>query len=301
MSSTGVAVKAFKNLKPQDFRVLTIIELEMSRHRYVPMNDITKLLGLKKKQTEYLLRTLHKFGLINRWIGSYVGYYLKEAGYDCLAMNALVRANVLEAFGKPLGVGKESNVYDALAPSKAPTLLGERVVVKFHRLGRISFRQTRKRRGYIAERRHISWLYQSRLAAENEFEALKQVHSFGVSVPKPLNQNRHVVVMEMIEGGELFHFHEISNTENVLDEILGNIKKAYIEAGIIHADLSEYNVILKPDEHITIIDWPQYINKNHLNAEKLLKRDIRNILKFFQRRFEIKRNLQKTLDYIKAP
>jgi RIO kinase 2 len=301
MSSTGVAVRAFKNLKPQDFRVLIMIELEMSKHKYVPEKDISRLLGLKKKQTEYLLKTLHKFGLINRWIGSYVGYYLKEAGYDCLAMNALVKANVLEAFGKSIGVGKESDVYDALAPSKVHTLIGERVVVKFHRLGHISFRQTRRSRGYIAERRHISWLYQSRLAAEKEFEALKQVHSFGISVPKPIRQNRHVVVMGMIDGADLYNFHEIPHAENVLDEILGNLRKTYLEAGIIHADLSEYNVILKPDGHITIIDWPQYVNKDHPNAEKLLRRDIRNILRFFQRKFDINRSLQKTIDFIKIP
>jgi len=218
---------------------------------------------------------------------------LSTAGYDCLAICALVKANVIEALGKPLGVGKESDVYDALSPE------GRRVAVKFHRLGRISFRQTRRLRGYIADRRHISWLYQSRLAAEKEFEALKIVYPHGVSVPEPIGQNRHVVVMGFIEGAELYRVPEVPNAEEVLDEILENVKIAYQKAKVIHADLSEFNVVLKPDFHILIIDWPQYIRTDHPNAEILLKRDVKNILKFFKRRFNIKRDLQTVLEYIK--
>jgi len=295
MSSADVAVKLFRKLEPKDFRVLTAIELDMSRHRYVPEKDLPALAGLAAKEVEFRLERLSGFGLIYRWVGPYVGYALNTAGYDCLAMNALVKAEVLEAFGKPLGVGKEADVYDALTPS------GERVAIKFHRLGRTSFRQTRRLRGYVSDRRHVSWLYQSRLAAEKEFEALKLVHPCGVSVPKPIRQNRHVVVMGMIEGAELYRVPEVPDADEILHEILRNVRKAYVEARIIHSDLSEFNVILKPDWHIQIIDWPQFVKTDHPNAEMLLKRDVENILKFFRRRFGTRRDLEKTLDYIKTP
>ena len=49
------------------------------------------------------------------------------------------------AFGKSLGVGKESDVYDALAPSE------KRVALKFHRLGRTSFKKTKIKRNYTSE------------------------------------------------------------------------------------------------------------------------------------------------------
>jgi len=294
MSSADIAVKVFLELEPEDFRVLLAIELDMSRHRYVPENDVPSLAGLPGREVAYRLNRLDGFGLIRRWVGPYVGYALNTAGYDCLAMNALVKANILEAFGKPLGVGKESDVYDALTPD------GERVAVKFHRLGRTSFRQTRRLRGYIADRRHVSWLYQSRLAAEKEFEALKLVYPCGVAVPKPISQNRHVVVMGMIEGAELYRTPEIPQPQKVLDEILVNVKKTYRKAGVIHADLSEFNVILKPDWHILLIDWPQYVKTDHPNAEMLLKRDLRNILRVFWRRFKIRRSLEETLSYVKG-
>jgi RIO kinase 2 len=293
MSSADVAVKLFSQLEPEDYRVLLAIELDMSKHEFVPERDLPNLAGLTFRKVEYRINRLSKFDLIRRWVGFYKGYTLSVTGYDCLAINALVKSNVLAAFGKPLGVGKESDVYDALTSNN------ERVAVKFHRLGRTSFKQTRRVRGYIADRRHISWLYQSRLAAEKEFEALNLVYPCGVAVPKPVSHNRHVVVMGMIEGVELYRVPELPEPDKVLDEILVNVKQAYQKAGVIHADLSEFNVILKPDFHVLIIDWPQFVKKDHPNAEMLLDRDIRNVLRFFQRRFKIQRDTQETLSSIK--
>jgi len=294
MSSADVAVGVFRKLEPEDYRVLVAIKLGMGKHEYAPESDLPNLSGLTRRQIVFRLDRLSKMDLIRRWVGSYVGYVLSTVGYDCLAINALVKSDVLAAFGKPLGVGKESDVYDALAPND------ERVAVKFHRLGRASFRQTRRVRGYVADRRH-SWLYQSRLAAEKEYEALELVFPCGVSVPKPVGQNRHVVVMGMIEGGELYHAQELPEPEKVLDEVLENVKTAYQRAGVVHADLSEYNVILKPDFHVLIIDWPQFVTRNHPNAGALLERDVHNVLQFFQKRFRVKRDLQQTLDSIKKP
>jgi len=294
MSAADTAVQVFRNLEPEDFRVLLAIELGMSRHRYVPEDTIPKLANLTQREVAYRLPRLRKLRLIRRWMGPYTGYQLNMAGYDCLAVNALVKANVLEAFGKPLGVGKEADVYDALTPD------GQQVAVKFHRLGRTSFRQTRRKRGYIAERQHISWLYQSRLAAQKEFEALKLVHPHGVSVPKPIRQNRHVVVIGMIEGSELVDYAQIPEPQNMLDEVLLNLRKVYLEAEVIHADLSEFNVIVQSDGQVLIIDWPQYVGKDHPNADQLLRRDVRNIVRFFQRKFKTKTKLEEALAYVKG-
>jgi RIO kinase 2 len=292
--SAELAVRIFKQLKSEDIRVLTAIELGMASHRYVPEGEVFRLSELTEDAAIFHLKRLYAQGLIRRWVGPYVGYVLNMSGYDCLAINALVKAGILQAFGKPLGVGKEADVYDALSPS------GEQVAVKFHRLGRTSFRQTKRARGYVAEREHISWLYQSRLAAEREYQALQITYPCGVSVPKPIGQNRHVVVMGFIEGIELAECIEISNPATILDEILSNIRKAYVKAGIIHADLSEFNVILKPDEHILIIDWPQFVTKDHPNATMLLERDVRNIIRYFCRKFGVEKEVDASLRYVKG-
>ena len=270
------------------------IELAMSRHRHVPEKTIPKLAGITDREAGYRLPRLSRMGLIRRWTGAYTGYDLNTAGYDCLAINALVKGGVLEAFGKPLGVGKEADVYDALMPE------GRRVAVKFHRLGRTSFRQTRRLREYVAERRHISWLYQSRLAAEREFEALGLVHLHGVSVPEPLYQNRHAVVMGVIEGAEFFRYPEIPEPEEMLKEILLNVRKSYLGAGVVHADLSEFNIVLQPDGRVLIIDWPQFVRRDHPEAERLLKRDVRNVVRYFRRKFGTKTRLKEALTYVKG-
>jgi RIO kinase 2 len=292
MSSAEIAVQAFRTLENEDFRILHVIEAAMAKHKYVPKELIAKYAKFSVEETSFRLDRLHKMRLIRQMRGPYVGYTLNYAGYDCLAINALVKAGVLESFGKPLGVGKEADVYDALNPK------GERIAVKFHRLGRISFRQTRRKREYAAEKEHAGWLFQSRLAAEKEFQALKLVFPKKIAVPEPIIQNRHTIAMGMIEGAELAEWREIPKPHKVLKEILLNIRKAYLKAGVIHADLSEYNVILKPDMHILIIDWPQYVTVEHPNAKQLLTRDIKNILDYFSRKHGLSVRLREALDYV---
>jgi RIO kinase 2 len=292
MSSADVAVKVFLKLQNEDFRVLQAIETAMSEHEFVPEEQIARFTKLDlSRDTDFRINRLSRLGLIYRMRGAYTGYTLNYAGYDCLAINALVKANVLEAFGKPLGVGKEADVYDALNPK------GERIAVKFHRLGRISFRQIIRRRSYSTER-SASWLYQSRLAAEREYQALQLLFPCRVAVPEPISQNRHVVAMGIIEGAELAEQKHLSRPERILREILRNIRMAYLQAGLIHADLSEYNIIVKPNRHILVIDWPQYVTKEHPNAEELLARDVQNILKYFKRKQKLNAILEEAIGYV---
>jgi RIO kinase 2 len=290
MSSAEMAVKVFRELENEDFRILQIIETAMSKRDFVPIEQIQKYAKLPMDRILYTLGRLNKLGLIYRSKGSYVGHKLNYAGYDSLAINALVKAGIIESFGQILGVGKEADVYDALTSS------GERIAVKFHRLGRISFRQTRRKRGYIRE--HSTWLFQSHLAAEKEFQALELVYKNGVSVPKPISQNRHVIAMGMIEGGELAKYKDIGEPKKVLKEILRNVRKTYLKAHVIHADLSEYNIILKPDGHILIIDWPQYVAADHANAGDLLMRDLKNVLVYFSRKFNVDLAVGEACDYV---
>ncbi len=290
MSSADLAVKVYRQLESEDLRLLNIIEAAMSKREFVPREQIQKYAKVPMDRVEFILSKLNKLNLTYQTKGAYVGHTLNYAGYDCLAINYLVKSDIISSFGQTLGVGKEADVYDALSPN------GIRIAVKFHRLGRISFRQTRRKRGYIRE--HSTWLFQSHLAAEKEFQALQLVYKNGVSVPKPISQNRHIIAMGIIEGGELSKWKKITNPKRVLKEILRNIRKAFLKAKVIHGDLSEYNIILKPDMHVLIIDWPQYVLADHLNASELLMRDIKNVLTFFNRRFDVKVETSTAFDYV---
>ena len=118
-------------------------------------------------------------------------------------------------------MGKESDVYEAFDSN------GESLILKFHRLGRTSFRDTRRKREYIADRRHISWLYQSRLAAEKEYEALVQLFKADVSVPQPFHQNRNGILMEFLDAFQLNEIEILDDPLEYLVEIIDNVEKSY--------------------------------------------------------------------------
>ena len=85
-------------------------------------------------------------------------------------------------------------VYDALG-------LGP-VAIKFHRIGGRSFSSARLNREYMPEDGHCPWLIASKKSAEREYLALTTLHP-AVSVPLPVDQNRHTVVMSLVSGQNL--------------------------------------------------------------------------------------------------
>lgn len=293
MSAADIAVKTILKLEPEDFQILEAIEKQTQKYQYLPIEIISNLTNIHIQTTKHHLKKLQKQKLLTYQSKPYEGYRLTTAAHDTLALKALVDKNIIEKFGKPLGVGKESDVYDALTPD------GTQVAVKIHRLGRTSFRDVERKRGYTTQYTYTpDWHKRSTIAAKKEYIALKLLEPHDIAAPKPIARNRHILVMSMIEGAELYLYPTIPNPKAVLEEILDNVRLAYQRAKIIHVDLSPYNIILQPNQHILIIDWPQHIRTDHPNADSLLKRDLRNVLKFF--RYPQKPTLETALAYIKT-
>jgi RIO kinase 2 len=264
----------------------------MIQHQIVPHDEVLRYSGLNLNEIDHRLDNLYKNELIYRERDPYLGYLMNYNGYDLLALNALVKSEILEYLGPSIGIGKEADVFEGVTPDD------KTVAVKFHRLGRTSFRDTKRKREYLADRRHTSWQYQSRLAAETEYKALQLMHKAGVQVPEPIYQNRHTIVMQYIEGTQLSDIISLEEPEIFLDDILENMRKAY-KAGVVHSDLSEYNILIDTDTHVWIIDWPQYITKDHYNAEEILERDIGNITYYFQRKYGTTMTRTEAIEYVK--
>ena len=93
----------FRNLQPEDFRVLLGIELGLGSHAYVPKSEISKYANLPAREVEFRLDRLDKLRLVmkvsSREIG-YDGFVLNYAGYDCLALNALVKGSIVVALAQ---------------------------------------------------------------------------------------------------------------------------------------------------------------------------------------------------------
>ena len=286
----------FRELTKFEFRILSVIEVLMARHEFVPIEEIASHLRYTNRRITPILEKLKNLKLIFMVQKHYLGVALTFIGYDALALKALLEKGVIAQVGPEIGAGKESDVRLASDDNKSELIL------KFHRLGKLSFRATRKARAFLAEKRHISPLYESRLSAEREYRALNDLFNAGVSVPKPISQNRHIVAMHIIKGQDLYRIkkNQFSGEEDIMtlfDNIVNELQSA-VSQGYIHGDLSEYNIRLNEDAYPVLFDWPQYIDTKSKQAKEILTRDVQNVLNYFQKKFQlkVKLDIQKILE-----
>ena len=272
-------------LEREDFYLLSGVEQGMRFSEWVNRNKLPEFTGLTPENVAYRLDRCADRGLLERRTIQYEGYKLTFEGYDALALHTFAERGTIEGVGAPLGVGKESDVYEVSSYTS--------FALKFHREGYTNFREVMKEREYTADREHVSWMYTARKAAEREYASLEALYP-DVSVPRPVDHNRHAVVMERVDGVELSKARlEEGQVLGVCDLILEEIMAAF-EAGYVHADLSEYNVFVSSDG-VTIFDWPQAVPTDHENAPELLARDIENLLGYFRRKYP--RSVPEALDF----
>ncbi|XP_067378361.1 serine/threonine-protein kinase RIO2 isoform X2 [Channa argus] len=191
-----------------------------------------------------------------------------------------------------MGVGKESDIYVVASPN------GEQYALKLHRLGRTSFRNLKNKRDYHKHRKNMSWLYLSRLSAMKEFAYMKALYDRGFPVPKPVDYNRHAVLMELINGYPLCQVHELQDPPALYNEFMELIVKL-ANHGLIHGDFNEFNLMLDDQDHITMIDFPQMVSTSHANAEWYFDRDVKCIRDFFAKRFHYESELFPTFKDIR--
>jgi RIO kinase 1 len=120
-----------------------------------------------------------------------------------------------------------------------------------------------------------------------EVDALKLLASVGVRVPVPYSCVDGVLLMEMIFDAEGRVAPRLSEVTFTREEALRDhaVMMHYVQlmlcAGIIHGDLSEFNVLVDPNGPV-IIDLPQVVDaagNNH--AEAMLARDVNNITGYY--------------------
>lgn len=286
-------VVVLRYLSRDDFRVLTAVEMGMKNHEIVPVSLLSSIASLKHGGCNKILRELvkHKLVVYER-TKTVQGYRLNFGGYDYLALKTLSSREVVASVGNQMGVGKESDIYIVAGPD------GEQYALKLHRLGRTSFRNLKNKRDYHKHRKNMSWLYLSRLSAMKEFAYMKALYDRGFPVPKPVDYNRHAVVMELINGYPLCQVHELQDPPALYSEFMELIVKL-ANHGLIHGDFNEFNLMLDDQDHITMIDFPQMVSTSHPNAEWYFDRDVKCIRDFFAKRFNYESELFPTFKDIR--
>ena len=276
-----------KGLHKYEFRILKSLEWLMKRYLWVPEDVLKKATKLSESELSYRLGRLMEMDMVKSSTKPYTGYQLVFKGYDALAISSLVKKGTLNALGALIGVGKESEVYEALG-------LGV-LVIKIHRVGQRSFQSVRLNRSYIPEWKHFPWLFASMESAKTEFTALAALQKGGVSVPVPIGINRNVIAMSYIAGLNLNQVH-LEQPREVFDEVVENLAKAY-RLGFIHSDLSEFNIMVD-EERVWLIDWPQWIEPSHPNADTILRRDIDNLVNYFSKKYGLSATTDEVLNLV---
>ncbi|BDC19105.1 RIO1 family regulatory kinase/ATPase [Acidianus sp. HS-5] len=273
---------------PEDYSILkTFVELK-DKYEYLTEDELKNRLNFTDSELRISLEKLRGLKAIS-WdiIAGKRAYKITFTGLDILSIKMLYVNKVLNRLGLIIGEGKESNVYYGY------DFDNNTIIAKFHRVGNTSYKNARKLRGYNERKNWISITLDN---AKNEYTALKCLSENLAKVPKPLGYAFNAVVMEYIEGPSLLKA-ELNNPKEVLDEILGSLRIAYLYCNkMVHGDLSPYNIIIGGNGSPYIIDWPQW--KQDDNG--LLDRDINNIISFFNKKYDISEDLNYIMNFIKG-
>jgi len=183
-----------------------------------------------------------------------------------------------------VSAGKEARVY------WAKNRRGEDVAVKIYLTTTAEFRKS-IRQYIIGDPRFESMSGDLRKLilkwVQKEYKNLKRMHEAGVRVPKPYYAYRNILVMEFIgeNGIRAPLLKEVRLTDEeyveIYEKIVHYIKLMYNKAKLVHADLSEYNIMLYGGEPV-IIDVSQAVTLDHPMAMYFLIRDIKNIIRYFR-------------------
>ncbi|MFB6308487.1 MAG: serine/threonine-protein kinase Rio1 [Haloarculaceae archaeon] len=196
------------------------------------------------------------------------------------ALYKLVQDGHIDAFGGPISTGKEANIYTALASD-------HEVAVKVYRINASDFRDMR---GYLDGDPRFEGIGSDKKAVvtawvRKEYANLKRARAAGVRAPEPIAVERNVLVMEYIgtEDGRAKRLSEveIENPETAYEVVREYMRRLH-EAGLVHGDLSEYNIVFQEGK-LYLLDLGQAVTVHHPNADEFLDRDCENVAAFFAR------------------
>jgi len=124
------------------------------------------------------------------------------------------------------------------------------------------------------------------LWAQKEFKNLHTAFKAGVHVPKPIAVRRNVLIMEFIGkkgiSAPLLREVPLKNPDRIYRQILANVKRLYRKARLVHADLSEYNIMIWKGKPV-LFDVSQAVSWKHPMASEFLRRDLGNVIRYFKR------------------
>lgn len=204
-----------------------------------------------------------------------------------------------------VSTGKEANVY------QATTKDGQHRVIKVYKTSILIFKDRDKyvqgefrfRRGYC--RSNPRKLVQT--WAEKEMRNLSRIHQAGIPCPKPYVLKSHILVMDMIGRDGLpapllknAVIRDTSRYCTLYHKLVVYMRRLFQDCKLVHADLSEFNLILLDDE-IYLIDVSQSVEQDHVMALEFLRKDCTNVNEYFRKREVATLTTRELFDFITDP
>lgn len=198
-----------------------------------------------------------------------------------MALHGMLRAGTVGRVHGPVGAGKESVVFRADGPG------GSQVALKVYLVSASSFKRRARymdgdprfgrarggTRGTV-----YAW-------ARKEFANLRRCRRAGVPVPEPIAVSKSVLAMGFVgSGGAPAPTLAASRAgRREYEASVGLIGRLYRDAGLVHGDLSPYNVFADGGG-LVVFDLGSAVDVRHPGSAALLARDINNMTVFFARR-----------------
>ncbi|KAI0648033.1 RIO1 family-domain-containing protein [Trametes meyenii] len=232
-----------------------------------------------------------------------------------------------------VSTGKEANVYHALTPEQKHLALKiyKTSILVFKDRDRYVSGEYRFRRGYSRHnpRKMV------RVWAEKEMRNLKRLRAAGIRCPEPIEVRENVLVMTFVGDRDGWASPRLKDADipesafsDLYVELLLMTRKMFIECRLVHADLSEYNILYHVDDssadtiadvpaeasfavsaeeqpsiqtprgHLWIIDVSQSVEHDHPHAFDFLRADLRNVEDFFSKRGVHTVGLRRSFEFV---
>lgn len=213
----------------------------------------------------------------------------------------MINRNVVSEVNGCLSTGKEANVYHALSiPQEEGS---EAAVAPLHRAIKVyktSILVFKDRDKYVTGEYRFRQGYSKsnnramvKVWAEKEMRNLKRIHASGIPCPEPVQLRLHVLVMGFLGDKKGIPAPRLKDVELLGSDVEGRWKLLYLQllgymrilyqtCRLVHADLSEYNILYHNDK-LWLIDVSQSVEHDHPRSLEFLRMDIRNVSDFFRR------------------
>ena len=203
-------------------------------------------------------------------------------------LQPLVDDGAIDAVLRPLKSGKEASVYLVSAHGEVLCAKVYKDMAQRSFQSRVQYQEGRKVRGSRQARaigraskfgrreQEIAW-------KNTEVEVLYQLAAAGVTVPEPRGHLHGVLLMQLVtdvDGDNAPRLGEVELSAERAHEFHASLLRDIVKMlclGLIHGDLSEYNVLVTPQGPV-LIDFPQVVSASGNNAARsMLLRDVHNV------------------------